>query len=330
MPVQCRWYSEPVHILTIEATSFIKNPKGYPVLSKAHQAMIARFMRLRTPPWLILCNVGRIPGLDMMQSGSEIGDTPIKPDVALSGDPTPAEASQQNGPIHGKKNHDPTPHLSYMRNLQQKLPPRTPIERFGIGYQDYLQAPLQPLTVNLESITYEVFEKDPIKYEWYERAIAKALTDWAAQKKPASSGDGRVVVAVVGAGRGPLVTRALRVSAETGVGIDMWAVEKNPNAYVLLERHNEDIWGGRVNLVKSDMRTWEGPHRELPLGSKFLSPTVNRSCDRVNAGSNRIRYGRATNYVFFAYRPCISDTSDKDKYSDRHSSVRTTRFIRRQ
>ena len=173
--------------------------------------------------------------------------------------PSLSEASQ----AQGKKSYDPTPYLSYVRNLQQKQPPRTALERFGIGYQDYLQAPLQPLTVNLESITYEVFEKDPIKYAWYERAVAKALKDWIEQKKPTSSPDGRVIVVVVGAGRGPLVTGALRASEETGVKIEMWAVEKNQNAYVLLQRHNEHTWGGAVNLVKSDMRSWKGPGREI-------------------------------------------------------------------
>ncbi|KAL1967928.1 hypothetical protein VTN77DRAFT_2345 [Rasamsonia byssochlamydoides] len=253
--VQSRWFSEPVHLLTIDASSFIKNQKGYPVLSKAHQALISRFMRLRTPPWILLCNVGPIPGLE--------GNNETTTDSsAAAGDSNFQILSQAAS--QGKKHHDPTPHLSYMRNLQQRQPPRTPIERFGTGYQDYLQAPLQPLTVNLESITYEVFEKDPIKYEWYERAIAKALKDWAEQKKPTSSPDGRVVVAVVGAGRGPLVTRAIRASVETGVDIEMWAVEKNPNAFVLLQRRNETVWGGSVNLVKSDMRSWKGPTR--PVG----------------------------------------------------------------
>jgi type II protein arginine methyltransferase len=162
----------------------------------------------------------------------------------------------------GQALKDPTPYLSYMRNLQSKQPILTPLDRFGNGYQDYLQAPLQPLTVNLESITYEVFEKDPVKYAWYERAIAAALADWQAQHKPSSNPDGRVVVAVVGAGRGPLVTRALNASESTGVPIDMWALEKNPNAFVLLQRHNATIWGGKVNLVKSDMRTWRGPLRQ--------------------------------------------------------------------
>ncbi|CAG7997044.1 unnamed protein product [Penicillium olsonii] len=240
--VQSRWHSEPVHLLTIDGSAFLKNQKGYPVLSKSHQALIAKMMRLRTAPWILLCGVGPIPGLENSED----------PDSNQASDyPSLSQAS--------KKHHDPTPHLSYIRNLQQRQPQRTAIERFGTGYQDYLQAPLQPLTVNLESITYEVFEKDPIKYEWYEKAIYKALKDWADQKKPTSHPDGKVVLAVVGAGRGPLVTRALKASAEAGVEIDMWAVEKNQNAFVLLQRHNETIWGGKVTLVQSDMRAWKGP-----------------------------------------------------------------------
>jgi protein arginine N-methyltransferase 5 len=252
MPVQSRWHSEPVHLLTIDASSFLKNQKGYPVLPKAHQSLMSRFMRLRNAPWILLCDVGPIPGVNTDDTTETGAQNPSSSDF-----PSLSQAATTN-----KKNHDPTPHLSYVRNLQQRQPARTALERFGMGYQDYLQAPLQPLTVNLESITYEVFEKDPIKYEWYERAIAKALKDWAEQKKPTSNPDGRVVVAVVGAGRGPLVSRALQASADTGVDIDIWAVEKNPNAFVLLQRHNESVWDGKVTLVQSDMRGWKGPQRE--------------------------------------------------------------------
>lgn len=240
VPIQSRWYSEPVRLLSLDAKVFSKNAKGYPVLSRAHQAFISRFVRLRTAPWYLLCDVG-----------------PVPPNNTNSTDgtnfPTIAEAAD------GRRLKDPTPHLSYMRNLQTKQPVQSALDRFGSGYQDYLQSPLQPLTVNLESITYEVFEKDPIKYAWYERAIARALHDWIEQGKPTSNPDGRVVVAVVGAGRGPLVTRALKASEDVGVEIDMWALEKNPNAFVLLQRHNATTWNNRVNLVKSDMRTWRGP-----------------------------------------------------------------------
>ncbi|OAL64734.1 protein methyltransferase [Trichophyton rubrum] len=239
--VQTRWLSEPVRIFTLTSTSFVKNPKNFPVLSKAHQSYIFRAMR-GVPPWIFLCDVGSIPGLEKIDGHA----------------PTPAEAAQAP-----KKKEDLVPHLSYIRNLERKQPQWTRVESFTLGYQDYLQAPLQPLTVNLESVTYEVFETDPVKYEWYERAIAKALKDWGLEKKPTSSQDGRVVLAVVGAGRGPLVSRAIRASVEAGVDIELWALEKNQNAFVHLQRQNEAVWGGSVTLVHSDMRSWKGPVREI-------------------------------------------------------------------
>lgn len=57
------------------------------------------------------------------------------------------------------------------------------VERFARGYEDYLQCPLQPLMDNLESGTYEVFEKDPIKYAQYQFAIQEAITDIASIRK---------------------------------------------------------------------------------------------------------------------------------------------------
>jgi len=45
------------------------------------------------------------------------------------------------------------------------------------NYEDFLQIPLQPLHDDLESQTYDCFEKDPVKYELYREAVAQALTD---------------------------------------------------------------------------------------------------------------------------------------------------------
>ena len=227
-------------------------------------------MRIRNPPWILLMDVGSLPEIEsnttVANGWQQYGEAAGSSQSA----PTPAEASQI-GRQDSKKsaNLGSTPHLTYLRRLQRKQPPKTLLQRFGAGYQDYLQSPLQPLSDNLESITYEVFEKDPAKYDLYSQAIAQALSDWRDQGKPASGPDGRVVVAVVGAGRGPLVTKALDASKSEKVPIDMWAVEKNPNAFVLLQRHNEESWGNCVNLVKSDMRSWKGPLRNvaaLPSG----------------------------------------------------------------
>lgn len=268
--LQSRWFAEPLRLISFTPSTFLKNKGGHPVLSKGHQALITRYMRLKQPPWLLLCDVGPIPGLnDPNQPTSTADGFPSPSEVAdASGSvsPTPAEAaellskeSQRSQP----RPKDLVAHLVYIRYLQRNQPARTAIEKFGSGYQDYLQAPLQPLTDNLESVTYEVFEKDPVKYDWYERAIAQALSDWSEQRKPTSSPTGAVVIAVAGSGRGPLVTRSLRASGITGVPVEVWAVEKNPNAYVLLQRHNEEEWAGVVNVVKSDMRAWKGPLRNI-------------------------------------------------------------------
>lgn len=41
-------------------------------------------------------------------------------------------------------------------------------------YFDYLQAPLQPLMDDLGSATYDVFERDPVKYRQYEEVSRRA------------------------------------------------------------------------------------------------------------------------------------------------------------
>ncbi|KAF1915300.1 PRMT5 arginine-N-methyltransferase-domain-containing protein [Ampelomyces quisqualis] len=270
LALQSRWYSEPVRLLNLPASSFILNQRQSFVLSRSHQAFIFRCARLRSSPWLLVTDVGPLPGIDdpdMIMSYSTGHLSPRTAEDAPSPEssnrpaPTPAEAAQllKTSAKPSSSSNDPTPHLSYLRYIQRNQPPKSQLERFGGGFQDYLQSPLQPLTDNLESITYEVFEKDPIKYAWYERAIAQALGDWHEEKRPTSSGDGVVVIAVVGSGRGPLVTRALNASASTGVPVRVFAIEKNPNAYVLLQRHNVGTWGGRVTVVKTDMRAWKGP-----------------------------------------------------------------------
>jgi hypothetical protein len=48
---------------------------------------------------------------------------------------------------------------------------------FTQGYADYLQAPLQPLMDDLGSITYEVFERDPVKYNQYEEVSLATFRD---------------------------------------------------------------------------------------------------------------------------------------------------------
>jgi protein arginine N-methyltransferase 5 len=152
----------------------------------------------------------------------------------------------------------------YLRHLYRTQEQPSEIEKLAIDYEDYLQTPLQPLMDNLESMTYEVFEQDPVKYIQYEEAIYRALLDRMDFKK-----DEPLVVMVVGAGRGPIVERALRASERANRKIKLYAIEKNPNAFITLKQKKE-VWGDKVTIVFTDMRYWDAPEKADILVSELL------------------------------------------------------------
>lgn len=53
---------------------------------------------------------------------------------------------------------------------------------------------------------------------------------------------------VVGAGRGPLVRRALAAAKAGHRKIKIYAVEKNPNAVVTLQAQQDEDWGDQVGF----------------------------------------------------------------------------------
>ncbi|KAK4040548.1 PRMT5 arginine-N-methyltransferase-domain-containing protein [Parachaetomium inaequale] len=263
--LQERWFAEPLHYLTISQEIFQLNRAGHPSLSRHHQDLINRYMRLRSIPWLMLCDVGPRP--------EELATVSDESNAEF---PSLAEANQAL-----KENRRPhmsamNAHVGYMRYLERQQPPFSAMETPALtSFQDWLQPPLQPLADNLESATYEVFEGDPVKYDQYEKAITEAMIEWRELKKPTSTAtpenpsSSELVVTVAGAGRGPLVSRALRAAESTGTPIQIWALEKNQDAYVYLLRKNKVEWGNKVTLVKTDMRGWEGPRlkgREDAIG----------------------------------------------------------------
>ena len=264
--IQSRWLSEPLKAIWISSSAWVANRKGWPTLFPHSQHFLRSTMRLKVAPWILLHDAGPIPGWDDPNAIVDYPNGFLSPDARMSARGAP------NGDHHANFNQkameDPLSYLKYIRYLQrEKQPPQTEMEKYGSGYQDYLQIPLQPLANNLESMTYEVFEKDPVKYDLYERAMRRALRDWVDAKK-VGSWNGRIVIAVCGAGRGPLVTRALKAAEAQDVEIELWAVEKNPHAFVLLQKHNRTKWGNRVHLVQSDMREWKGPEMEQSNGGE--------------------------------------------------------------
>ncbi|KAI7865537.1 protein arginine N-methyltransferase [Spinellus fusiger] len=166
-------------------------------------------------------------------------------------------------PLHSAAT--PSSYQEYVRFLNRNLPEMNEVERFSLGYQDYLQAPLQPLMDNLDNQTYETFERDPIKYQQYEEAVYQALLD-----RVAPDSDVETVIMVVGAGRGPLVSCCLRASTKAERKVHVYAVEKNPNAYVTLQNAKADMWHDKVTLVFADMRKWTPPRKCDILVSELL------------------------------------------------------------
>ena len=156
----------------------------------------------------------------------------------------------------------------YLNHLHQTMPMPDPLEAFAKGFEDYLQAPLQPLMNNLESQTYEVFEKNQTKYTLYEEAVFRALLDRVPEEDKAT----RVtVLMVVGAGRGPIVRASLRASRRSGRQIRVYAVEKNPNAVVTLCNLLAEEWSlWDITIVDHDMRDWNAPENADILVSELL------------------------------------------------------------
>jgi len=160
---------------------------------------------------------------------------------------------------------DSAQYLHYMARLFQSRDALSAQEQFELPYHDFLQAPLQPLQDNLESQTYETFEKDPIKYVQYEAAIRSCLQDKLRANKKAP-----FTVIVVGAGRGPLVVAARSAAESAGVQVQVWAVEKNPNAIITLQHRKIIESWQNVEVVGEDMRFWKAPQPADIIVSELL------------------------------------------------------------
>ncbi|XP_077537844.1 protein arginine N-methyltransferase 5-like [Haemaphysalis longicornis] len=157
-------------------------------------------------------------------------------------------------------------YYQYLDHLYTTMPHDDPLGSFVRGFEDYLQTPLQPLGDNLESVTYETFEKDPVKYTEYQQAIYLALID----KGEELGKDKEIVVMVVGAGRGPLVTATLNAARRADRKVRVYAVEKNPNAVVSLLCQKEEKWKDQVTVVSCDMRDFRAPEKADVLVSELL------------------------------------------------------------
>ncbi|RWS17186.1 protein arginine N-methyltransferase 5-like protein, partial [Dinothrombium tinctorium] len=172
--------------------------------------------------------------------------------------------------VKGLNKHSDIMHYAqYLEHIRAMQLPTDSVSRFARGYEDYLQIPLQPLMDNLESCTYEIFEKDPVKYKEYQNAIFEAMKTIETENE--------LIVMVVGAGRGPLVRATLAAAESLSRKVHIYAVEKNPYAIVTLKHIRETDWGGNkgtpfgyVEVIDSDMRDWVCPRKADIVVSELL------------------------------------------------------------
>ncbi|KAG9091882.1 methyltransferase protein [Ceratobasidium sp. 370] len=226
--ILARWAAEPIQHLILPATTFIPNAKGYPVLPKLVQSFLRDVLKNR---------------LNIILSQTTSGLHKLGGDLAYA---------------------------QYVRHLEKTSPTAVAreaaggltVESFGRGYEDYLQAPLQPLMDNLASVTYEIFEKDPVKYRQYEQAVYQALLD-----RPQAEA---IIICVAGAGRGPIVSNCIRAVERAGCEARIYAVEKNPSAFVTLQGRKAREWPDNVFIKFGDMRSVQLPEPVDILVSELL------------------------------------------------------------
>ncbi|XP_061393801.1 protein arginine N-methyltransferase 5 [Musca vetustissima] len=136
------------------------------------------------------------------------------------------------------------------------------------SFEDVLEIPLQPLYDNLDCYTYEIFEKDPVKYKLYQNAIEAALKDRVQEDEIEEK---LSIIMILGAGRGPLARAALNAAERTGRKVRVYIIEKNPNAIRTLTAIAKKLWHNKdVHIFSKDMREFSPPEPADILVSELL------------------------------------------------------------
>lgn len=204
---------------------------------------------------------------------------------------------------------------SEQARFRPTLPTTTPssaVDVFAGGFKNVLQSPLQPLKDHLPAETYRCFEQDPVKYRLYEEAILQALTAMKSSHKS-------VRVAVVGAGRGPLVAAVLSAAETAEMELEsVTAVERNPFACMGLIRRFQPY--SRVEVVLGDMRTFKPSSSGRPfhlvvsellgsLGDNELAPECLQPLEQFLTADAVMIPQRYTSFLRPAYAPLLREAA---------------------
>ena len=254
-----KWFAEPIKCACVDTFCFMSNKHGYPVLPKKMQMFLSDC--LKRDIQVVLAS-----GHEYTLNANVDRDTPIE-DIQFH-ENVRGTNNSLSPPDWSTEKHPLREYLRYIAHLFENVPPLSEQEVIERDYRDKVQAPLQPLADNLESATYEVFEKDDSKYDAYEDALELALLDIK------SIVSDTIRVAVVGAGRGPLVKATINAAVKASVSnrLKVYAVEKNPNAvHTLRHRAQSENWAAvNAEIFHGDGRVWEAPEKCDILVSELL------------------------------------------------------------
>lgn len=221
-----RWLAEPVSCLLVSSSIFASNQYDYPVLHKFNQNLILKFQKVNGDSQILgneLCVI--LHGMEKYANNVKGGESAY------------------------------LEYINYLLKKGDKVLNSNSNHQFLLQEESRIMPPLKPHSDNLLNSTYLTFEKDLVKYDLYESAILEALQDLA----PRASAKRPLVILVAGAGRGPLVDRTFKIISMLFMDskVSIIAIEKNPQAYLYLQKRNFDCWDNRVKLIKEDMTKWQ-------------------------------------------------------------------------
>ena len=228
------------------------SPTSYPTLSKRHQKLVSTLLQ---------------HDVQIVLHGPRRHEPPPAPVVGQQESRAPA--------------HPLAPYLEYVSFLYRRLPAPSECEVAESSYRDFLQSPLQPLMDNLESATYETFERDATKYDVYQQAVETYLREKVPDEQ-VETADAVVLMMVRGGARANSVAR--RGGGRHQQTRRVYAIEKNPNAVVTLQRRAvAEGWGDRCAHTPRIER--------CDCVRRAARASASGTCDDANQGACFLRAG---------------------------------------
>lgn len=153
--------------------------------------------------------------------------------------------------------------LSKISTLKAASSGQNELERLFEPFFNIPQLPLEPLRDSLHAHTYRNFEQDIAKYNLYEKAIRLALERLSPRIEP-------IRLAVVGAGRGPLVDAVLTAGRSGPIII----IEKNADALDTLRYRLRCEWhphSAQITILDGDASHLKPPFPCTVVVSELLA-----------------------------------------------------------